>query len=98
MTDATDEAPAAEPKPKTVEVTAAKAFLGPKGWVQVGDKIDVTETRKRELARNGLIEGSAPEVSDGSTGQTSTPLGGARQQSRKLTVGGNAGGSKKTEA
>ncbi len=97
MTDK-EETPAAEPKVKTVQVVAAKAFLGPHGWVQPGDKIDVTETRKRDLARNGLIEGSAPETDNGDAGQTSTPLGQARQQSRKLTVGPGADVQKKAES
>lgn len=97
MTDANDDTPAAEPKVKTIEVVAAKAFLGPTGWVQPGDTMDVTETRKRELARNGLIGGSAPEVQGADEGQTATPLGETQQRSRKLTVGGSAGGKKKAE-
>lgn len=73
-----------DPKPKLVEVIAKKAFLGPNGWVQIGEKPKVTPDRKRELARNGLIEGPA---SDREAGQTSTPLGAARDSSRRLTVG-----------
>lgn len=43
-----------------VEVIARKAFRGAEGWVKRGQKLSVTEPRKRDLEANGLIEGSKP--------------------------------------
>lgn len=61
-------------KPKLVEVVAAKAFLGANGWVQKGEKAEVTPDRKKDLARNGLIEGATAEAPEGSRAQTSRRL------------------------
>lgn len=74
-------------KSKLVSVVAAKAFLGPDGWVQIGQKADVTPERKRDLARNGLIEGANRDADDDG-GQTSTPVDAPRQTRRRLHVGG----------
>lgn len=79
-----------EAKPKLVEVVAAKAFLGPNGWVQKGQKAQVTPDRKKDLARNGLIEGAAADGAGGSAAQTSAPLDAPGQTSRRLNVGAQA--------
>ena len=81
-TDAVSAAPAAE---KMFTVVAAKAFLGPDGWVQPGDETEVTAARKRDLARNGLLQGEDGENED------VRPLGEPRDTTRKLHVSGSAG-------
>lgn len=77
---------AAPAKPREVTVEAAKAFLGPTGWVQPGAKIKVTPGRRDDLARNGLIKGSAA----GGGALDSQPLGSGSTRTRKLTVGAGA--------
>lgn len=63
---------------KTVTVTARKAFSGPEGWVQRGQKIKVSPQRKADLARNGLLDGSAAQKGD----DVAKP----RARSRRLAV------------
>lgn len=72
---------------KLVEVVAAKAFLDPTGWVQPGQKVSVTPGRKRDLARNGLIEGA-----DASS--TAPPLGSGPDRKQKLHVTASTGENK----
>lgn len=86
------EAPAEAEAPKTdlVEVTAKKAFLDPTGWVQPGQRVDVTPSRKADLARNGLIEGSEAE-------KGADPAE-AKDTTRKLNVTGAADDEQKDDA
>lgn len=67
-----------------VTVVAAKAFMSAGKWTQPGDEIEVTPDRAKDLARNGLIEGSQAEGG--------TPLGEPFDRTQTLTVStGTAG-------
>ncbi len=46
-----------------VKVKVLKAHLGPSGFVQAGDEIEIDDRRHRDLARNGLVapaDGESP--------------------------------------
>lgn len=86
----TDAAPAA-PAEDLITVVAAKAFLGPTGWVQPGETTHVTATRKQELARNGLLQGEDAT-------NDAVPLGETRDTIRNLTVSSAAGDQTKDQA
>jgi len=87
----TDAAPTA-PVENLIAVVAAKAFLGPTGWVQPGETTHVTAARKQDLARNGLLQGETASNDD------AVPLGETRDTTRNLTVTGAAADQTKDQA
>lgn len=58
-----------------VKIPALKPHLGPHGFVQAGEMIEVDPTRHRALARNGIVarpDGEEPEVQGRQPGTVSS--------------------------
>lgn len=71
-----------------VTLKALKPHLGPHGFVQVGDPVEVDPTRHRALARHGIVprpDGEEPEVVQGR--QPGTVTSGARAGRREKITG-----------
>lgn len=72
-----------------VTLKALKPHLGPHGFVQVGDPVEVDPTRHRALARNGIVprpDGEEPELQSRQPGTVSS--GSFKERREKITGGG----------